>query len=152
MATFGASAYTNAVNALASLVNKSIACGYSPATAIAPADIPTAVLASFLDDDIPATSGITVGAGNKVKKLYTLAVTITPAVVTAQTGAEQTFTFTGVTTDDLLLSLTKPTAQAGLTFHARLGTADRCFINYVNATTANITPTAEAYKAVIARF
>lgn len=76
-------------------------------------------------------------------------VTISPAQVAANTTAEQTFTVTGLTTQDIV-NVNKPTAQAGLGIAGfRVTAANTLGITFVNATAAPITPTAsETYKVL----
>lgn len=79
-------------------------------------------------------------------------VTISPALVAANTSAEQTFTVSGLTTSDVV-TVNKPTAQAGLGIvGARVSAANTLAITFGNFTAAGITPTAsEVYKVVAVR-
>jgi hypothetical protein len=71
-----------------------------------------------------------------------LQTTLTPAQVTANTTAEQTFTVNGLLPTDLV-SVTKPTTQAGLGIvNSRVSAANTLAITFVNATAGNLTPTA----------
>ena len=84
--------------------------------------------------------------------LYTIA--ITPALVAANTTAEQTFTLSGlVKTTDTPLVVIKPTAQAGLGIVGwRISADNTIAITYSNNTAAGITPTAaETYSIFIYR-
>lgn len=63
MAAFGTAAYANGVNALADLLNKSVAAGYTPASAVGPTDLLTAVVGSMLADQIPAPAGTAAAPG-----------------------------------------------------------------------------------------
>jgi len=77
-------------------------------------------------------------------------VTLTPAVVAANSTSEQTFTgFTGVAAG-MLVSVTKPTDQAGLAIlGARVVGNQSVAINFSNDTITAITPTAaEAYSYI----
>lgn len=75
-----------------------------------------------------------------------ITVTLSPTVITATTCGEQTFTVTGVATDQAIV-VNKPTAQAGLGIGGvRISAANTARINFCNVTAAAITPTAsEAY-------
>lgn len=76
-------------------------------------------------------------------------VTISPTSVSKNTTSEQTFTVTGLNTDDAVL-VTKPTTQSGLGIaNARVSAANTLAIAFINAGTTAITPTAsETYKVV----
>jgi hypothetical protein len=95
---------------------------------------------------------IKVGGGTLYRKIKTYTVTLSPALVGNATVAEQTFPVTGVLATDVVLSVVKPTAQAGLGIAgARVPSAGNVAISFVNPTAAGITPTAaEAYKITLA--
>lgn len=86
-------------------------------------------------------------------KAYVVTATLSPAQVAANTSAEQTFTVPGLKTGDVLLSVTKPTTQAGLGIvGARISAADTLALNFMNNTGSPITPTAsQTYKVVVFR-
>lgn len=70
-------------------------------------------------------------------------VTLSPALVALNTTAEQTFTVPGLRATDAILSVSKPTAQAGLGIVGyRVAGADSIGITFSNNTGGNITPTA----------
>ncbi len=81
---------------------------------------------------------------------FTVQSALTPVKVEGSTGAEQTFTITGLKTTDQILSVSKPTVQTGLfVANARVSAVDTLALQFVNATTASITPTAgETYTIV----
>lgn len=87
--------------------------------------------------------------GRDVVQLFTPA--LTPAAVAANTTAEQTFTVTGLATTDILLAVTKPTAQAGLSIAGtRITVANTLGITFGNHTAGAITPTAgETYRVSV---
>jgi hypothetical protein len=67
---------------------------------------------------------------------------LTPAIVAANTTAEQCFTVLDARFGDMVL-VNKPTAQAGLGIAgARVSANDTVCITFINATAAGITPTA----------
>jgi hypothetical protein len=74
-------------------------------------------------------------------------VALSPAQVSANTTAEQTFSITGLKTS-MTVFVNKPTAQAGLGIvGARISAADTLAITFANVTGAPITPTAaETYS------
>lgn len=74
---------------------------------------------------------------------------ISPASVAKNTSAEQTFTVTGLNTDDLVV-VTKPTAQSGLGIvNSRVTAKDTLGITFGNWFTTAVVPTAsETYKVV----
>lgn len=70
-------------------------------------------------------------------------VTLSPAAVAANTSAEQTFAVPGVRLDDIVLSVNKPTAQAGLGIVGwRVSAEGEIGITFGNFTGSSITPTA----------
>lgn len=102
---------------------------------------------------LSAPGGITVGGGTAVTQMRVYSQALTPAAVAANTTAEQTFTVTGVTTADKVLSINKPTAQAGLGIVGwRVSAANTVGITFSNNTAAGITPTAaETYQIITLR-
>ena len=87
-----------------------------------------------------------------VWKLASITLSLTPASVANATGAEQTFTCTGLLTSDFVY-VNKPTTQAGLVIGgSRVSAAGVLAINFANVTSATITPTsAETYTVFVAR-
>jgi len=86
-------------------------------------------------------SGTQLPRGN-VKDVNLYGLTLTPTSVAPNTAAEQTFTFTGLSTTDWVI-VNKPTAQAGLGIvGSRVSTANTLAITFGNFTSATITPTA----------
>lgn len=88
-----------------------------------------------------------------VQSLSVVSVTLSPTIVNTITAGEQTFTVPGVLATDVVLSVNKPSAQAGLGIAgARVTAANTVGITFVNPTAGNITPTAsETYKFILAR-
>lgn len=88
------------------------------------------------------TGGVTVGTGNALTKIAKYTAVLSPAEVGASTCAEELFTVTGITANDIVF-VNKPTAQAGLgVAGVRASAADQVGITFCNATAAPITPTA----------
>lgn len=82
----------------------------------------------------------------------TYSITISPAQVAANTTAEQTFTCNGLTTNDAVVAVNKPTAQAGLGIVGfRVTAANTLGITFSNNTAAGITPTASEKYLVVAQ-
>lgn len=72
----------------------------------------------------------------------TVSVAFSPAIVAANTSAEQTFTVPGLKVGDAV-DINKPTAQAGLIIGScRVSAANTLAITFGNLTAAGITPTA----------
>lgn len=70
-------------------------------------------------------------------------VTLSPALIAANTTAEQTFTVPGLRATDAILSVSKPTAQAGIGIVGyRVSAADTIGITFSNNTAGGLTPTA----------
>lgn len=97
-------------------------------------------------------------AVSNFSKIETLAVNLgTIAAVNTVTAPEITFSglLTGILAGDVILSVSKPTAQAGLGIAGwRVDAAvnDKFYITYVNPTAGNITPTAsETYLITVGR-
>ena len=83
---------------------------------------------------------------------WVIAVALTPISVANATAAEQTFTVSGLHLGDCV-TVNKPTNQAGLGIAGtRVSAKDTLAINFVNATSATITPTAaETYTISVMR-
>ena len=82
----------------------------------------------------------------------TASVVLSPAIVAANTSAEQTFTLPGVRPGDFV-DVNKPTSQAGLVIGGcRVSAVNTIAITFGNLTAAGITPTAgETYLFRYAR-
>ena len=79
--------------------------------------------------------------------------TLSPAQVAANTTAEQTLIVTGLKASDTVLSVVKPTADAGLGIvGARISADDTLAITFANVTAGALTPTAsEDYLVMVMR-
>lgn len=89
------------------------------------------------------------GVATFTKRIFRYTVSISPALVAANTSAEQTFTVSGlVAATDELLSVIKPTHQAGLLVgNCRVSADNQIAIQFANITGSSITPTAsESYS------
>lgn len=97
------------------------------------------------------TTALVLNGGTLAGAVIVQAITISPASVGAATCAEQIFACASADANDLVLSVTKPTAQAGLGIAgARVSSAGNIGINFVNATAAPIVPTAaQVYQIAI---
>lgn len=86
-------------------------------------------------------------------KVYVIKLTLSPAGIVLNTSAEQTFTLTGLAAGDVIQSVSKPTAQAGLAiFGFRNAGANSIGITFGNFTGSTITPTAaEVYTIIVRR-
>lgn len=95
-------------------------------------------------------AGIIMG---NVQGLGVASVTLSPALVAANTTAEQTFTVPGVRASDVCIDVTKPSAQAGLGIvGCRVSAENTVAITFSNNTAGGITPTAsQVYQFVILR-
>ncbi len=80
-------------------------------------------------------------------------VTLSPASVAANTSAEEAFTMQGLQLNDVILSVIKPTAQAGIGIVGwRVSAANTLAITFMNSTGLAVVPTAsEVYKVAVAR-
>lgn len=88
---------------------------------------------------------------DKIKNVKVLDATLSPAAVATATSAEQSFTVAGLGVNDIVLTVVKPTAQAGIGIVGfRISAADTLRITFNNHSTGSITPTAsEVYKIVV---
>jgi hypothetical protein len=85
-------------------------------------------------------------------KVRTYHATLNPALVAAGTTAEQTFSVTGLDTNDIVF-VNKPSLTAGIgVVGARVSAADTLAITFVNATAGGIDPPSEQYSIVTVRF
>lgn len=94
------------------------------------------------------------GSGTWKRRLFKFQITISPALVAANTTAEQTFTMTGaVLATDYVIGVSKPTAQAGLGIVGwRIPADNQVAITFSNNTGGGITPTgSQLYTIVIWR-
>lgn len=103
----------------------------------------------------PATTATnnTGGGNGNITLDVLMQATLSPAQVAANTSAEQTFTVTGLAVGDIVSTINKPTAQAGLGIVGqRVSAANTIAITFANFTGVAITPTAsEAYSFKISR-
>ena len=87
-----------------------------------------------------------------IPKQSVISVTLSPAAVSANTTAEQTFTVNGLLPGDMVV-VTKPTSQAGLGLvNYRVSAANTLAITFSNNTGGSITPTTnEVYLVLVSR-
>lgn len=84
-------------------------------------------------------------------KIQTYHTTLTPSSVSANSTSEQTFTITGLNTNDLVI-INKPSHQSGLGIgNARVSAANTLAITYMNVSGGAIVPTSEEYSVVVIR-
>lgn len=89
-----------------------------------------------------------------VRGVYVVPVSVgTQASVGANTSVERTLTVPGLRTTDVIVGISKPTLQAGLSvIPGRVSASDTLAMVYVNNTAAGITPTAsETYQVTVIR-
>lgn len=91
-------------------------------------------------------------SGSYVKQIRRYSQSLNPASVAANTVAEQTFTVTGLTTDDVVF-VNNPTLTAGLgVAGVRVSAANTLAIRFVNATAAAIDEAAGTWLVIAIRF
>jgi hypothetical protein len=102
---------------------------------------------------VATANTLTLGTSTALTGMFVQNITLSPTAVAASTAGEQTFALTNVGTADIILSVNKPTAQAGLGLGgSRVSAAGSIGINFINASTAAVTPTAsEVYKVAFLR-
>lgn len=84
----------------------------------------------------------------------TLTASLSPALIGANTTAEQTLAFSGtISATDVVIGISKPTAQAGLGIcMLRIPSDNNIAITFLNTSAGNITPTAaETYTLTVLR-
>lgn len=85
-------------------------------------------------------------------KLYAVQVALDVASVATATSAEQTFTVNGVKSGDIVVSVNKPSATAGLgVVNARVSADDTVALTFMNTTAGALDPASETYTIVLAR-
>lgn len=101
--------------------------------------------------EVLVTDSLVLNGGTVAGAVIVQAVTLSPTAVGPATCAEETFAVTNLGTADVILSVTKPTAQAGLGIAgARVASAGTIGINFVNPTAGTIMPTAsQVYEIAI---
>lgn len=94
----------------------------------------------------------TVIMGNVVG-LKNVSLTLSPASVAANTTAEQLFSCPNILATDVVIDITKPSAQAGLGIvGTRVSAAGQIGITFSNNTASPIVPTAsQVYQVMVAR-
>lgn len=94
----------------------------------------------------------TVVRGN-VRALYIVQVTYDPANISSTaTTTEQDITVPGVQVADIVLQVSKPSHNAGVTIgNCRVKAADTISIQWVNPTAGAVNPGSEAYSIVLVR-
>ena len=94
---------------------------------------------------------VTIGAGTTIKKVVAYTPTLAPASVAAATVAEETFTVTGLTTDDIVVvnqpAISNATGVAG----ARVSAANTLAIRFVNPTAGALVPTSGVFTVLAFR-
>lgn len=85
-------------------------------------------------------AGIIMG---NTQALGVVSVTLSPALIVLNTTAEQLFAVPGILATDVIVGVSKPTAQAGLGIvNIRVAGANSVGITFSNNTGSSITPTA----------
>ena len=88
---------------------------------------------------------------SNVPKVQAFNPTLTPAAVLANAESVQTFTVTGLSTQDVVI-VNKPTNQSGLDLIGYwVSAANTLSLKYRNQTGSPITPTSEAYRIISTR-
>jgi hypothetical protein len=91
--------------------------------------------------------------GSTMRLLKLFEASVNPASLAANTGAETDVTVTGVTTDDMIVSVEAHSAAVnnGISFTARIKSANTVSIHFVNATAGAIDIAATTFKILVAR-
>lgn len=102
--------------------------------------------------DVDSSTGLTLGAsGTGISQIRTYAPSLTPASVATIVVAEQTFTVTGLTTDDVVVVNPPAISTAVGLAGARVSAANTLAIRFVNPTAGALTPTAGVYTVLAFR-
>lgn len=87
--------------------------------------------------------------GKYVLDIREASVTFDPASVGANTTVEQTVTVSGLKVGDIILTVIKPTLEAGLgVLQGRVSAADTLAIQLINTTAAPIDAGSESYTVI----
>lgn len=91
--------------------------------------------------------------GSVIRLLKQYEVSVNPASLAANIGADTDVTVTGVTTDDCVISVEahSATLNPGISFTARVKSANTVSIHFVNTTVAPIDIVATTFKITLAR-
>ncbi len=93
---------------------------------------------------------LVVGDGTPIGGFFVHQTTLSPTVLAANTSAEQTFAVAGVVANDVLLSINKPTAQAGIGIVGQRVVSDGTVgITFANFTAGTIVPTASQVYDIV---
>jgi hypothetical protein len=106
------------------------------------------VSASSQDTTNIVASKLQVGGGSPLTRYARYSPSLSPALVAANTTAEQSFA--GIlTSGDIVIGISKPSTQAGLGIVGWRASGTTLFITFSNNTASPITPTAaETYQVV----
>ena len=86
-----------------------------------------------------------------VPKIQTFNKPLTPTSVAANSTSEQTFTITGLTTNDII-AINKPSHTTGIGIaNVRVSAVDTLAVTFINTTGGGITPPSEYYKFTATR-
>jgi hypothetical protein len=93
---------------------------------------------------------------NKLADIQTFAVTLTPAQVAADTFSAQSFTVTGIQTNDKIISISAASSisstEGQVTIASyRVSAANTILIVFENEHTAAVTPTSQVYTFIVLR-
>lgn len=78
--------------------------------------------------------------------------TLDPASVGANTTSEQTFFVQGITANDIIVGVVKPSHDTGLGIvNSRVSAANQIAITYMNTTGGAIDPPSEEYRIIVLR-
>ena len=94
---------------------------------------------------------VTIGQGTTIKKVVAYTPTLSPASVAAATVAEETFTVTGLTTDDVVIVSPPSIANATGIAGARVSAANTLAIRFVNPTAGALVPTSGVFTVLAFR-
>lgn len=90
--------------------------------------------------------------GSTIRHLKLYEVSVNPASLLANTGAETDVTVTGVTTDDMVVSIEAQAAlNGGICVSARVKSANTVAFHFVNVTAGAIDVAATNFKILCAR-
>lgn len=89
--------------------------------------------------------------GSIIKQIKIYQPTLSPSPIGAGVSTEQTFSVTGLATDDVVVGVSKPTAQANLGIVGwRVSAANVLAIQFSNTTAGTASPTAsEVYSVYV---
>lgn len=99
--------------------------------------------------DVTIDGGLTVGIGSRLAAItYYSTTSITPAAVSAQACADQTFSIAGLAVGDKVSAVIPPSALGNLSIVGYVSSTSTLLLHFCNPSTSSVTPPAGIYSFV----